>query len=135
MIITFHDAMTNTNIISGIKMNVIIIITSSCICLDKSSSCCLAFSKLFLSTWSCGVWARSSWRVIIYLGTCNFIIYLIEPFKLLSWYKLCLNFKLLNANLRWRVSEGFDKSLINCSKNKITKTNVPWLSNNQRRIF
>jgi len=38
-------------------------LTSSCICLDRSSNCCLAFCRLFLSTWSCGVWARSSCNV------------------------------------------------------------------------
>lgn len=31
----------------------------------RSSSCWRAFCKLFLSTWSCGVWAKSSCRVMI----------------------------------------------------------------------
>ena len=30
--------------------------------------CYLACSRLFFSTWSGGVWASSSWRVIMYLG-------------------------------------------------------------------
>lgn len=42
--------------------------TSSCICRDKSSSCWRAFCRLFRSTWSCGVWAKSSCNVIMYLG-------------------------------------------------------------------
>lgn len=44
--------------------------TSSCICRDKSSSCWRAFCKLFRSTWSCGVCANNSCKVIIYLGIC-----------------------------------------------------------------
>lgn len=36
--------------------------------LDSSSSFDLANSRLFLSTCSWGVWARSSWSVMIYLG-------------------------------------------------------------------
>lgn len=59
--------------------------TSSCICLPRanvwvsnelnevnyllrSSSCCLAFCKLLRSTWSWGVWASSSWSVMMYRG-------------------------------------------------------------------
>lgn len=40
-------------------------VTSSCICLERSSSWTLACSKEFFSTWSGGVWANNSWRVMI----------------------------------------------------------------------
>lgn len=42
--------------------------TSSCICLERSSSCCLAFWRLLRSTWSYGVCANNSCKVIMYLG-------------------------------------------------------------------
>lgn len=45
--------------------------TSSCICRDKSSSCCRAFCKLFRSTWSWGVCASNSCNVIMYRGICR----------------------------------------------------------------
>jgi hypothetical protein len=45
-----------------------LVLTSSCIWRERSSNWILACSNDFFSTWSGGVWARSSWRVMIYRG-------------------------------------------------------------------